>query len=276
MSGSSTVLSFGVRNSLQSLQSTQNNISVAQQRLSSGKRVNSALDNPSAFFTAAGLTQRAKDLTRLQDDQSLALKTLEASDKGIKGVTALVEQAQGLARQALQSSDTAVRASLATQYTTIRTQIDQLAGDAGFNGRNLVNNGTANTLVVNFNESNTSSLTITGVDIRTGATGLNIAAPAASWASDANIQAAQTDLAAATTTLRSNASTFGSNLAVVQNRVEFTKSLVNTLNGGADVLTLADINEEGANLLALQTRQQLGVQALTLASQSDQAVLRLF
>ena len=271
-----TVLSFGVRNSLLSLQSTQENIAVAQQRLSTGKRVNSALDNPSAFFTAAGLTQRAKDLARLQDDQSLALKTLEASDKGIKGVTSLVEQAQGLARQALQSSDVAVRANLAAQYATIRTQIDQLAGDAGFNGRNLVNDSTANTLVVNFNENNTSSLTITGVDITTGAAGLNIAAAASAWASDANIQAAQTDLAAATTTLRSNASTFGSNLAVVQNRVDFTKNLINVLKGGSDILTLADINEEGANLLALQTRQQLGVQALTLASQSDQAVLRLF
>jgi flagellin-like hook-associated protein FlgL len=276
MSGSTTVLSFGVRNSLLSLQTTQNNISLSQQRLSTGKRINSALDNPSAFFTAAGLSQRGKDLSRLQDDQNLALKTLEASDKGIRGVTALVEQAQGLARQALQTSDATIRASLATQFGVIRTQIDQLAGDAGYNGRNLVNSSTANNLVVTFNETNTSSITIAGVDIRSATTGLNISAAAGTWATDANISAAQTELNAAVIKLRSNAATFGANLAIVQNRVEFTKGLINTLNAGSDVLTLADINEEGANLLALQTRQQLGIQALSLASQSDQAVLRLF
>jgi flagellin-like hook-associated protein FlgL len=276
MSGSTTVLSFGVRNSLLSLQSTQNNISLSQQRLSTGKRINSALDNPSAFFTAAGLSQRGKDLSRLQDDQSLALKTLEAADKGIMSVTGLVEQAQGLARQALQTSDATIRASLATQFGVIRTQIDQLAGDAGYNGRNLVNSSTANNLVVTFNETNTSSITIAGVDIRSATTGLNISAAAGTWATDANISAAQTELNAAVIKLRSNAATFGANLAIVQNRVEFTKGLINTLNAGSDVLTLADINEEGANLLALQTRQQLGIQALSLASQSDQAVLRLF
>jgi flagellin len=272
-----TVLSFGVRSSLLSLQATQNNIETAQTRLSTGKRVNSALDNPAAFFTAAGLKTRAKDLSRLQDDQSLALKNLQATDKGIKAVTALVEQAQGLARQALQTSDLTIRSNLASQVTTLRTQIDQLAGDSGYNGRNLLNDAAVtNKLTVTFNETGTSKLDIAGVDIRTAATGLNISAPVGAWATDANITAAQTELDAAITELRSDASTFGSGLAIVQNRLEFTKELINTLEAGSDVLTLADTNEEGANLLALQTRQQLGVQALSLASRSDQAVLRLF
>jgi flagellin len=272
-----TVLSFGVRSSLLSLQATQSNIETAQTRLSTGKRVNSALDNPASFFTAAGLKTRARDLSRLQDDQNLALKNLQATDKGIKAVTALVEQAQGLARQALQTSDTTIRASLATQFGTIRTQIDQLAGDSGYNGRNLLNDAAVtNRLRVTFNETATSNIDIAGVDIRTAATGLNISAAAGAWASDANITAAQTELDAAITELRGNASTFGSGLAIVQNRLEFTKEIINTLEAGSDVLTLADTNEEGANLLALQTRQQLGVQALSLASRSDQAVLRLF
>jgi flagellin-like hook-associated protein FlgL len=77
-------------------------------------------------------------------------------------------------------------------------------------------------------------------------------------------------------TLRSQASNFGSNLFIVQNRTEFTKSMINTLQTGADTLVLADINEEGANMLALQTRQQLSTTALALSSQADQAVLRLF
>ncbi len=68
----------------------------------------------------------------------------------------------------------------------------------------------------------------------------------------------------------------GSNLSVVEVRQDFTKNLINTLETGAANLTLADSNQEGANLLALQTRQQLSTIALTLANQADQAVLRLF
>ena len=76
--------------------------------------------------------------------------------------------------------------------------------------------------------------------------------------------------------LRSQASSFGSNLSIVQNRKDFTKNMINTLETGAANLTLADTNEEAANLLALQTRQQLSSTALSMASQADQAVLRLF
>ena len=76
--------------------------------------------------------------------------------------------------------------------------------------------------------------------------------------------------------MRSQASTFGSSLSIVQNRQDFTKAMINTLQTGADNLILADTNEEAANMLALQTRQQLSQTALSLASQADQAVLRLF
>ena len=76
--------------------------------------------------------------------------------------------------------------------------------------------------------------------------------------------------------MASQASAFGSNLSIVQNRQDFTNNMVNTLTTGADGLTLADGNLEGANMLALQTRQQLSTTALSLASQANQAVLRLF
>ena len=95
-------------------------------------------------------------------------------------------------------------------------------------------------------------------------------------AGTADIGAANTDLTAALSTLRSQSQAFGSNLSTVQIRQDFTKSMINTLQTGADALTLADSNEEGANLLALQTRQQLSTTALSLASQASQAVLRLF
>ena len=102
-------------------------------------------------------------------------------------------------------------------------------------------------------------------------------APSANnWAATTDLDAAASDLTQALLTLRSQSQALGSNLQIVQIRQDFTKAMINTLNTGADSLTLADSNEEGANLLALQTRQQLSTTALSLAAQADQNVLRLF
>ncbi len=90
-------LSAGVRQALSSIQSTASQQSTIQNRLATGKKVNSALDNPASFFTASGLNNRANDLTRLMDDMGQAVKTLEAADKGIKAITKLVENAQSIA-----------------------------------------------------------------------------------------------------------------------------------------------------------------------------------
>jgi flagellin-like hook-associated protein FlgL len=165
------------------------------------------------------------------------------------------------------------RAALISQYNGLLDQIDQLTGDAGYNGNNLLT-GSSTTLKVTFNETGTSSLTITGKD--TTFTGLGLA-KLASTGFDANsgITTVLGNLKTAQDTLRADASSFGSNLSIVQTRQEFTKALINTLQTGASNLTLADSNEEAANLLALQTRQSLSTKALSLASQSDQNVLRL-
>ena len=265
------VLTAGVRSNLLQLQKTSDLITATQTKLATGKRVNSALDNPINFFTAQGLSNRASDLSNLLDSMSNGINTIKAADNGITSITKLVQSAQALVSQAQQTADTAVRASLATQFDALRTQIDQLSGDAGFNGINLLG---GNNLTVTLNETGTSSVTVTGVTFDT--TGLSIAVAANAWAGDADITAASTELTAALTTLRSQAQAFSTNLATVQIRQDFTKAMINTLQVGADSLTLADSNEEGANLLALQTRQQLSTTALSLASQASQAVLRLF
>ena len=170
------------------------------------------------------------------------------------------------------TTDSSDRAAREAEFNDLLTQIDQLARDASFNGNNLLQ---SDDLTVIFNEDATSSLTITGVDFDSGGLGINSAA-ADSFQQDANINAALSELDTAKRTLRSQAATFGSNLSVVEVREQFTKELTNVLETGAANLKLADSNEEGANLLALQTRQQLSSVALSLASQADQQVLRLF
>jgi flagellin-like hook-associated protein FlgL len=99
---------------------------------------------------------------------------------------------------------------------------------------------------------------------------------AANWADDVNIENAINDLDSALSTLRSTGATMGSNAAVLSLRLDFTANMINSLEGGAAKLVNADLNTESANLLTLQTRQQLGTIGLSIAQQSEQSILRLF
>ncbi len=405
-------LGRGIRQNLFSLQQSSELIATTQNRLATGKKVNTAIDNPTNFFTAQSLNSRAKDLNGLLDGISNSLKTVEAADNGIRSITKLVENAQSVARQARaltsggttqtltaganaatgaaagaanggqlslsftptggtasnidiaigggktldesiaaindssanrsaagtrlvtaskdgsklvltatngvatvnagvtalatagQSDDEIItslglgspvagtakldavgeqRQALAKQYNDIREQISKLAQDSGFNGVNLLN---SDQLSVAFNErtdDNKAQLTIKGTDFTAGkddgTSGLKLKAIDVTgvngFQKNSDLDDVDTRLNDALASLRSTASTFGSQLAIVQTRKDFTNELVNTLKSGADGLVLANGNEEAANLLTLQTRQQLSSQALALASQQEQSVLRL-
>jgi flagellin-like hook-associated protein FlgL len=401
-------LSKAVRSNLLNLQSTATMMGKTQERLATGLKVNSALDNPTNFFTASALNSRASDLGQLLDSVSNAVQTIAAADKGISSITKLVESAQATARQALQTAatidqttitpgtpaipgspavqehiasvtgatyvapsgstatltingeditiadgatlasaissingatgDTGVTAAegtgadagkivltaaagtsisvtstaagfttgaadtyvaaaaevvavpagnpttttttianpkreeLLNQYNELLSQIDDLAKDASFNGVNLLN---GDNLEVLFNEDGSSKLNVSGVSFNAAGIGLTALA-SGDFNDNADINATLTNLKGAIDDLRTQASKFGSNLSVVETRQDFTKQMINVLETGAANLTLADTNEEAANLLALQTRQQLSSTALSLASQADQQVLRLF
>lgn len=373
---SNITLSASVRSNLLSLQNTASLLDTTQTRLATGNKVNSALDNPTSYFTAQSLNARASDLGNLLDSVGNAIQTIQAANDGITSIQKLVDSAKSTANQAQQLSETVAspehlssvqatytapsgsaatlkingtdvsiadgadidaaisaintaaisgitaskdtagtklvisgaagttvtigstavgftsgatdayvaagagaavanpaRAALISQYNGLLDQIDQLTKDAGFNGNNLLA-GTSTQLKVVFNETGTSNLTITGAD--TSATGLGLAQlTATGFDTNAGITTILSKLKGASDTLRANASSFGSQLSIVQTRQDFTKALINTLQTGASNLTLADSNEEAANLLALQTRQSLSTKALSLASQSDQNVLRL-
>jgi len=263
-------LAGGMRGNLVNLQLISALQSRTTQRLATGRRVNTAVDDPAAYFAAAAHRSRAGDLAARKDSMGEAIQAVQAASQGIDAVTKLIEQAKGLTAAA-RSATTTDRAALATQYDELMGQIDQLATDAGYKGTNFLDSGS---WVVEFNESGTSTLTITGFD--GSSSGLGIAAAAGSWATDGNVDAAVADLDAALNTLRTNGKTLSSNAGVITTRQEFTTNLINTLTTGADNLTAADPNEEGANMLALQTRQQLGIVALQLSSQAQQSILRLF
>ncbi|MFD1696632.1 flagellin [Roseibium aestuarii] len=168
-------LSAAVRQNLLTLQSTADLMSGVQNRLATGLKVNSALDNPNSFFTASGLSDRASDLTNLLDDMGQALQTIKAADKGITTITDLVETAKAKANQALQTQSQYERAKFATQYNDLLEQIEDLAKDSSYKGKNLLG-GDGNDLTAIFNEDNTSKLTVNAVDYTdtTLSTGLNL------------------------------------------------------------------------------------------------------
>jgi flagellin len=268
-------LTAALRTNLLSLQGTQRLLDSTQLRLATGKKVNGALDNANAFFASQSLTNRANDLSRLLDGIGQGIQVLKAADEGIKTQTAFLEQMQAVAQEALDQANAADgepvdRTTLEASYDELIAQVDFIAADAGYRGTNLLNNGS---LTVNFNEDSTSFLTVSGVDFTTGA---DLAISAASFADADEAQDALDEITEALTLVRAQARSFGTNLNIIQTRQDFTENLINTLKEGSDKLVLADSNEEGAKLLALQTQQQLGITSLSLASQAQQAVLRLF
>ncbi|MBO89473.1 MAG: flagellin [Rickettsiales bacterium] len=268
-------LSSSVRSNLLTLQRSTDLIALTQTRLSTGKVVNTAIDDAPAFFTAKALSNTAADFELLKSEIDLAISTIQSAIDGIDAITELVVQAKGLATNAKSTGNTNERSTLAVQFNELLSQINLIANDATFNGSNLLK-ATPDNLAVAFNDDNTSNLTITGLDSTTGSDGINIAVAANNFGLNANIDTALTAISAALSELRTNAATMGSKNTILGTRLDFTENLVANLNSGEGKLTLADLNEESAKLLALQTRQQLGINSLALAAQSERSILALF
>jgi flagellin-like hook-associated protein FlgL len=287
MSGNITLTS-GIRQNLFSLQGTQNLLELTQSRLASGKKVQTALDDPINFFAAQGHQQRAGDLAGRKDEMGEAVQTVRAANNGIEAISTLIEAAKSLANSALSADTTTEASNLGAQFNTLLDQLDTLASDSGYKGINLLD-GTNVTLQVKFDEKGDSNISLTGFNGSSGQAGgggLGISdattgAAATYWAdasavSTGAIDAAISDLDDAVTTLRAESKTLASNLSVITTRQDFTTAMINTLEDGAADLVNANMEEESANMLMLQTRQSLGISSLSMASQAAQSILKLF
>lgn len=158
---------------------------------------------------------------------------------------------------------------LEDDFNNVREQINQLVEDSGYRGVNLLNGDDLTTF---FNEDRSNTLETEGVDF----TALGLGLAEGDFTNLNNISESINQAKSALEDVRRFGSSIANDLAIVQVRQQFTEQTINTLKSGADDLTVADQNEEGANLLSLQTRQQLGVTSLSLAAQSQQSILRLF
>ena len=360
MAQTSITLTASMRSNLSSLKTIQSQMDKTQEKLSTGKKVNSAIDNASSYYQSRALTNRAADLEGLLDSMGQGIQTIQAANEGIEAVTAFVEQLKSIANSAyaLDTSDQAAyeasMTSYKNQYDQILTEIGNVVEDASYQGVNLLSGGD---LKLTFNEARSNNFIIDGKNIitemnlgttngwtkakpqieqtttkdlsygssqtlkagatvyeyekSTSGTGLavkigdafyaytegaseavgNVVAdmqagttPTAKMVADntanetyaASIDQTLTKLSLAVDKLRSYSTELGNNYSVIETRQDFTEAMIDVLETGADDLVLADMNEESANYLALQTRQQLAVNSLSLASQSAQSVLSLF
>jgi flagellin-like hook-associated protein FlgL len=218
-------------------------------------------------------------VTATNDGGKLRLQNLSTSDLSVGGATGSTVDGSAPSTSSPKIVGNDTRKSLVNQYNDLKDQLDKFVDDASYNGTNLLR---GDKLKLTFNETGTSTISIQAKTKSGAATSIDSAflgiatLQNSDFDSDTNIDSLLDTLGTALNTLRSQSSSFGSSLTVVQNRQDFTKQMVNTLQVGADGLVLADTNEEGANMLALQTRQQLSTTALSLANQANQAVLRLF
>ena len=264
-------LSSAVRTNLLALNTTQDLINRTQERLSTGLKVKSPIDNATAFFEAKALSDRALDLDERKSGIDQAISSVTTALGAIESIDTLVRQMKGLAISAKTSTGNQL-AAIKVQFDELLGQITNLANDASYQGTNLVNS-TATQLEVNFSTDTISKLVIQGFDLTTA--GLTIST-AGTFSLSTVIDARISEIDASLSTLRGRAQSIGSNVALLEARLDFTEQYVNTHEEGSGKLTLADINEEGANLVALQTRQQLGIGALSFAGQAEQSILRLF
>jgi flagellin len=274
---SGITLTSGMRKNLFSLQNTQALLERTQRRLATGQRVNTPIDDPINYFTSLVHRQRAEDLASRKDEMSESIQLIMAANEGVEGIIALLASAKSLAQSAMSAGSETEVSALQAQYNEVLTQITQMANDSGYKGTNLLM-GVDVTHTVTFNGDGSSFLEMTGFEGT--AAGLDLIV-ATDWVGTGGPdKGAILDHIAllddARTTLRTEAQKLSTNLSTITIRQDFTKGMINTLEDGAAELINADMNEEGANMLMLQTRQALGTTSLALASQAAQSILRLF
>lgn len=281
-------LTGAMRANLVSLQQTAQLMGQTQERLATGKKVNSALDNPANFFAAREHNQRANLLNGLKDNINEAIQTVKATDKAVNAITQMIEAMRGQLTQARNALGNATASGTllsgaAVGYNELLSQINNLVTDSKYKGVTFLDSTT--TLQVNFNEEGKTNLQMKGFDGSSSGLGLSGGTSVGTTvtgitsghiSTNTAINNVEEKLNTALATLRKESSTLAGNLSILSIRQNFISEMVNTLTEGADKLTLADTNEEGANMLMLQTRQALGTTSLSLASQAAQSVLRLF
>lgn len=267
-------LTAGTRQVLFSQQRTAALTDRTTRNISTGRDVNNVRDNPTVFFQARNLSNRASDLLAVKDKIGQSLHTIETASVGLESQSRSIDQLRSIAAGA-KGGSAADRQAAAQLFDRAAAQLDSIAADASYSGTGLIS-GSPQNLDVVVNEKG-DTLTVSGV--AADSAGLGISSAVASYgnfATDANIDAALAKLDAATSSIRANEQSFATDTSILDIREQFSTDLGNTLQVGSDKLTAANLDEQAANLLALQVRQKIGNISLNLIAEKNNAIANLF
>jgi flagellin len=232
----------------------------------------------SAINNTAGLGSSGA-VTATDDGNGHLVLTSNSAPTGFTVVANSLSSTLGVTTSATANNSpdgsSTTRTTLQGNYNGLLKQIDQLSADAGYNGVNLLG---GDNLVIDFNSTGTSSLTITGVNFNSQGLGLSSISGNGntSFQDGGTLSGLITSLNTAISNVQSQTETFGTNSSTISTRQSFTTAMINTLQTGASNLVAADQNQQSANLLTEQTQQQLEISALSIANQANQSVLKLF
>ena len=283
------VLGTATQQNLLALQNLNTQLGTTQGHLATGLAVSSAIDDAVKYFQAQSLTNRADDLSTRKDAIAQGIQSLTTATNGITSIISILQQMEGIVNGAATQTATQ-RASAATQFSTLGQQLSTLLNDSSYQGLNLVNSTSSN-LTLQFSITSTSKLKIAGQNLLfsklvTGGKAQVLGSKAGTGLMSVKFSAVSNKISMFTNVYnalqtavfkaQAAAQTLGTNVNFLQTRMSFTQQYITTLQGGASDLTVADVNQESTNLVTLQTRQQLALQSLSIATQSEQAVLRLF
>lgn len=260
---------------LQNLNATNNELANVQGRINTGKKVSSAKDNGAVWAIAQTQRGTSNALNAVKDSLQRGQSTIDVAIAAGESVSDLLLQ---MKEKALAASDTTLdttsRSALNEDFKALRDQITKAVTNADFNGANMIK-ASGNTVTALANADGTSKITVAAQSLALGGTNVTVAATAS--------LSTATVAAALVTTVSTSISNVGSALAKLgtgskslESHLTFVGKLQDSLDAGVGNLVDADLAKESAKLQALQTKQQLGVQALSIANSSTSSLLGLF
>jgi flagellin len=260
---------------LSNLMSTQTQLAKTQNIISTGKKINTAKDNGAIWSIANTMQSKVTTLESVKDSLNRAQSTIDVAMSAGQQVSDLLTQMKAKALAAADTSlDTTSRTALNEDFKSLRDQIAKVVSNADFNGINMVKSA-GTTLAALANDSGSSKITVAAEDLSLGGANVTLSA-AASFSTAATASAYITTINTDLTNVNTALTKLGTGSNALASHLNFVGSLQSSLTTGISNLVDADMASESATLQALQTKQQLGVQALAIANASSSTLLTLF
>ncbi|SDD58680.1 MULTISPECIES: flagellin [Kordiimonas] len=260
---------------LRNLNATSKDLETTQTHINTGLKISSAKDNAAVFSIAQKLRGDLKGLNAVKQSLDRGISTVDIALAASEAISdLLLEMKEKAVAAADQGLDSTSRTALAEDFSALRDQITTIVNNAEFNGSNLIDGGT-DAIVAITNADATQTLTVDHQDLTLGSANIPISA-AQSIATQTAAAAAVVDLGDAINNLNSVLTQLGAGSTALEQNRSFAGKLADVIEVGIGNLVDADMAKESANLQALQVKQQLGIQALSIANQSPQSILSLF